>query len=142
MGMNRRQIREHIFRLLFDLNFHGDSQKEEQLALYFEQVLDEEIDNPPSFASDEERRYICQKAAQISAQAPQLDEKINEVSRGWETERMPKADLTILRLAVFEILSDQEIPSGVAINEAVELAKKYGDDSSPAFVNGVLARFV
>ena len=142
MGMSRRQIREHVFRLLFDLDFHGEAQKEEQLALYFEQALDEEVDNPPAFASEEERDYICRKAAQISTQADQLDEKIDAVSKGWETARMPKADLTLLRLAVYEILSDEDIPAGVAINEAIELAKKYGDDSSPAFVNGVLARFV
>lgn len=57
------------------------------------------------------------------------------------TERMGKVELTILRLAVFEILHDETVPASVAINEAVELAKKFGQDESPAFVNGVLAKF-
>ena len=66
---------------------------------------------------------------------------LNEKAKGWSTNRMGKVDLTILRLAVFEIKYDEEIPTGVAINEAVELAKKFGQDSSPAFINGVLAKF-
>ena len=70
-----------------------------------------------------------------------IDQLLNEKAKGWETERMGKVDLTILRLAVYEILYDEDIPTGVAINEAVELAKKFGQDSSPAFVNGVLAKF-
>ena len=59
---------------------------------------------------------------------------------GWKTQRMGKVDLTIIRLALYEILYDEDIPTGVAINEAVELAKRYGTDESPSFVNGVLAK--
>ena len=73
---------------------------------------------------------------------PELDEKINEVTEGWKTKRMGRAELTILRLALYEILFDEEIPEKVAINEAVELAKKYGGNESPAFINGVLAKLV
>ncbi|MDE7009463.1 MAG: transcription antitermination factor NusB, partial [Lachnospiraceae bacterium] len=71
----------------------------------------------------------------------EIDAMLNEKAKGWSTNRMGKVDLTILRLAVFEIKYDEEIPTGVAINEAVELAKKFGQDSSPAFINGVLAKF-
>ena len=73
---------------------------------------------------------------------PEIDEKINEVAKGWKTQRMGKADLSILRLAVYEMKYDEEIPVNVAINEAVELAKKFGSDDSPAFVNGILAKLV
>lgn len=66
---------------------------------------------------------------------------INEIAEGWKTERMGKVDLTILRLAVYEIRFDEDVPTSVAINEAVELAKKYGQDGSPSFVNGILAKF-
>ena len=66
---------------------------------------------------------------------------INEKTLGWDTERMAKVDLTIIRLAVYEIKFDEDIPTGVAINEAVELAKKFGQDGSASFVNGVLAKF-
>ena len=68
-------------------------------------------------------------------------QSINEVSKGWKTIRMGKVDLTLIRLAVYEIRFEEEIPVKVSINEAVELAKKYGTDDSPAFVNGILAKF-
>ena len=73
---------------------------------------------------------------------PELDARINEVAEGWKTRRMGKAELTILRLALYEILYDEEIPQKVAINEAVELTKKFGGDDSPSFINGVLAKLV
>ena len=65
---------------------------------------------------------------------------INAVTKGWKTGRMGKVDLTLLRLAVYEIKFEEEIPTGVAINEAVELAKKYGTDGSFSFINGILAK--
>lgn len=68
--------------------------------------------------------------------------KINEVAKGWKTGRMGKAELAILRLAVYEMLYDEEVPVKVAINEAVELAKTFGGDDSAAFVNGILAKLV
>ncbi len=67
---------------------------------------------------------------------------LNERAENWNTARMGKVDLTILRLAVYEIAFDEDVPAGVAINEAVELAKKFGQDASSGFVNGILARFV
>ena len=73
---------------------------------------------------------------------PRLDEEINRVAEGWKTRRMGRVELTILRLALFEMKDDEEIPEKVAINEAVELAKKFGGDDSPAFVNGILAKLV
>ena len=64
------------------------------------------------------------------------------MAQGWKTRRMGKVELTILRLALYEMLYDEEVPEKVAINEAVELAKKFGQGESPAFINGVLARLV
>ena len=141
MALSRHQIREHLFKILFDLDFYESGEDGEQVSLYFDQVPDEEIADPPLFADDEERDYIRRKAALVRENTEQIDEKLNEAAKGWKTKRMAKADLTILRLALYEILFDEEIPSGVAINEAVELAKTYGSDASPAFVNGILARF-
>lgn len=69
-----------------------------------------------------------------------MDSRINSVADKWKTERMTKVDLTIIRLASYEIIFDEEVPVGVAINEAVELAKRYGTDQSPSFVNAVLAK--
>ena len=85
---------------------------------------------------------IGEKTAKVAKLIPEIDEKINAVAKGWKTQRMGKADLSILRLAVYEMQYDEEIPVNVAINEAVELAKKFGSDDSPAFVNGILAKLV
>lgn len=71
-----------------------------------------------------------------------MDEQIDKVASGWKTDRMGRVDLTILRLAVYEMKYDESVPVSVAINEAVELAKKYGQDESPAFINGILAKLV
>ena len=69
----------------------------------------------------------------------EIDQKISEKAEGWSLQRLSKSDLAVLRLATYEILFDEEVPDGVAINEAVELAKSYGGDKSYRFVNGVLA---
>ena len=137
--MTRRQIREHVLRLIFNLSFRN-GEKDEQVQLYFEQVPDEAIENPPLFASPEEKEYIAQKARAVAEHFPQIDELLNQAARGWTTSRMGKTDLAILRLAVYEMRYDDQIPVGVAINEAVELAKQYGEDTSASFINGILAK--
>ena len=71
---------------------------------------------------------------------PEIDALLNENAKGWKTGRMNKVDLTILRLAVYEMKWDDDIPDGVAINEAVELAKRFGGESSSSFVNGILGK--
>ena len=70
----------------------------------------------------------------------ELDEEISIASQGWKLNRMNRVDLTIIRLAYYEMKLDDQVPVSVAINEAVELAKKYGGDESPQFVNGVLGK--
>ena len=91
---------------------------------------------------EEDLRYIKEKYEKILEKLPQIDEAINQVSKGWKTERMGKTDLTVLRLAYYEMKYDEDIPTGVAINEGVELAKLFGGEESPAFVNGILAKLV
>lgn len=131
--MSRREIREQIFKLLFRIEFNQKEEMAQQEAFFFE---DEENE-----ASEKESIQISEKVNRIVEKLEEIDRSLNEKAKGWETDRMGKVDLTILRLAVYEILFDEEIPTGVAINEAVELAKKFGQDSSAAFVNGVLAKF-
>ena len=92
--------------------------------------------------TDEEKNLVIDSVKNIITNVTEIDEKINEVSDNWKTSRMTKVDLTIIRLAAYEILFDEDVPNKVAINEAVELAKMYGTDKSKAFVNGVLSRFV
>lgn len=131
--MSRREIREQIFKLLFRIEFNPKEEMAEQEAFFFE---DEE-----NTAAPEDSVQISGKFNRIVEKLDEIDQNLNDKVQGWDTHRMGKVDLTILRLAVYEILYDQEIPTGVAINEAVELAKKFGQDSSPSFVNGVLAKF-
>ena len=131
--MSRRELREQIFKLLFRVEFNAKDELAVQEAFFFE---DEE-----NRASEEENTEIHEKFERILKQLDQIDMELNQKTKGWGTDRRGKVDLTILRLAVYEIQYDDEIPTGVAINEAVELAKKFGQDSSPAFINGVLAKF-
>ena len=131
--MRRREQREHIFKLLFMSEFNSQKEMEEQLALYLEEL---------ESAKDTEKEYIRTKYAAIAEKVETIDEKINASVTGWKTSRMGKVDLTILRLAVYEIEWDEEVPQGVAINEAVELAKRYGGEESPSFINGVLGKIV
>ena len=129
--MGRRELREHIFRLLFRTEFNSEAEMTEQEVFYL---------NDLGEISDEDRTYIQGKVDAIRGKKVDLDSRIDGVADKWKTERMTKVDLTIIRLAAYEMLYDEEVPTGVAINEAVELAKRYGTDQSPAFVNAVLAK--
>ena len=129
--MGRRELREHIFRLLFRTEFHSEAEMTEQEVFYL---------NDLGEISDEDRTYIQGKVDAIRGKKVDLDSRIDGVADKWKTERMTKVDLTIIRLAAYEMLYDEEVPTGGAINEAVELAKRYGTDQSPAFVNAVLAK--
>ncbi len=131
--MKRSELREQVFKFLFRVEFNTPEEMSAQED-FFVETSDEEMS-----ASDVE--YIKTRFEQISAKLPEIDELINKESKGWNTDRIGKVELAILRLAVFEIKFDDSIPTGVAINEAVELAKKFGQDGSSAFVNGVLAKF-
>ena len=135
--MKRSELREHIFRMIFGYEFNSDAEMPEQMQLYFEQ-LDEE-DGVPTEA---EVTYIRDKALNVILKTEEIDEMLNTNTKGWKTSRMNKVDLSILRLAVYEMKWDDEIPEGVAIDQAVELAKKYSGDEGPSFINGVLAKLV
>lgn len=131
--MSRRELREQIFKLLFRIEFNAKEEMQEQVGLFFE-----EEENHADVA---DTAYITEKFQKVYDKLEEIDTALNEKVEGWNTGRMGKVDLTVLRLAVYEIMFDEEIPTGVAINEAVELAKKFGQDTSPSFVNGVLAKF-
>lgn len=131
--MSRRELREQIFLLLFRVEFNPMEEMPEQIRYFFE--------NNEVEADAQDEMYISGKYGNIVAHLSEIDAKINEKAKGWDTDRMGKVDLTIIRLAVYEILFDESVPTGVAINEAVELAKKFGQDESAGFVNGVLAKF-
>ncbi|MFV0344161.1 MAG: transcription antitermination factor NusB [Anaerocolumna sp.] len=130
--MSRREIREHLFRMLFRKDFHEETEMNEQISMYFESL--EEVH------TEEEDMYLKDRFESLTSKISEIDKILEEISSGWKLNRMGKVDLTILRLAIFEIQFDDTVPTKVAINEAVEIAKIFGGDSSGAFVNGVLAK--
>lgn len=129
MKMTRRKLREAIFLLLFRIEFNTREEVAEQAELYFEGI-----------ESEEDISYIRNKTEAICDHISEIDDKIMEICKGWRLSRLGKVELAVLRLAVYEILHDEDIPTGVAINEAVELAKIYGGEEAPRFINGVLAK--
>lgn len=131
--MKRTIIRKHVFMILFRVEFHNLSELKDQEQLYLDKVED---------ITDKEREYVTDRANKIIALLPQIDAKLNENSKGWKIDRLGKVELAILRLGIYEMLFDEDIPTNVALNEAVELAKTFGGDTSPSFINGVLAKLV
>lgn len=129
----RSAIREHVFVLLFESLFNSGEEMEAQPLYYFD-GLEHPVD-------EESTVYIEQRFHAVEDKLPEIDKLIEEKSSGWKISRIGKVEFSILRLAVYEIMFDDEVPVGVAINEAVELAKKYGQDQAGSFVNGVLAKF-
>ena len=129
--MVRKELREHIFKMLFQIEFNDPQEMPEQIEYYFSTLED---------AADKDEEYIKRKYAAVLEKTEEIDELINQYAKGWKTTRMNKVDLAILRLAVYEMKWDEEVPVGVAINEAVELAKRFSGGDSPSFINGVLGK--
>lgn len=147
--MTRRELREHCFKMLFCADFYPAEETKQQLERYFEAPEEDETTPEGELQilhqvdmEGRDQTYLTEKAGKAVDKLVELDTRINQVAEGWKTRRMGKVELTILRLALYEILYDEEIPEKVAINEAVELAKKFGGADSPSFINGVLAKLV
>ncbi len=135
--MKRSEQREAEFLVLFRALFNETGEMEGQTDMFF----NAEGDDLSVKVSESDKEYVKLRVLAIVAKLPEIDEMISKNITGWTIDRIGKVDLTIIRLAVYEIMFDEDIPVGVSINEAVELAKKYGRDESGAFVNGVLAKF-
>lgn len=132
--MGRHEQREQVFMLLFRVEFNPPEDMPEQVKLFLE---DNEI-----IVYQKDADYVSARYAMIQEKLPEIDRLLDVKTEGWDTKRMGKVELTVLRIAVYEILYDQDIPDSVAINEAVEIAKKYGQDASGGFVNAILAKIV
>ena len=139
--MSRREMREQVFKLLFRVEFNDEDAMQQQKELFFDNEGVAVSEDDDITVSEKMKVEISEKYEKIAEKITEIDEMINEKAEGWKTGRMGKVDLTILRLAVYEIVFDDSIPTQVAINEAVELAKKFGRDESAKFINGVLAKF-
>lgn len=131
--MGRRELRERVFLLLFRVEFNTPEDMPEQIRMFFD---DDEVKY-----MEKDAEYITGKYEKIVSKLEDLDKMLDEKAEGWDVKRMGKIELTILRLALYEMNFDDDVPVSVAINEAVELAKKFGQDSSGSFVNAILAKF-
>lgn len=132
MNISRTKLRDLSMKLVYQYDFYPNPELDEQT----ENFLTQQDELTP-----EDMEAITERMRDIYSHIGELDRKINENTEGWSSARMNKVDLSIIRLALYEIECDPEVPTRVAINEAVELAKQYGGDESPKFVNGVLAKF-
>lgn len=146
--MKRKKSREMTMQLLFEMiikkenymeiinNLREASIEEEDIN----SILGEkkEIDKERININEVNLEYLINTLKGVEENAKLLDENIEKYLKKWTLNRLAKVDLAILRLCSYEILFSDEVPNNVAINEGVELAKKYGDDKSPAFVNAIL----
>lgn len=134
--MSRHELREQVFRLLFRAEFYPTEELQEQDTLF----LENPAEDTPSSMREQDGEYIVNRCRAVREFLPELDRVINDHTEGWDTTRVGKAELSVLRLATYEMLYDEDIPDSVAINEAVELAKKYGQDNAGGFVNAILGK--
>ena len=129
--MSRRSARKNAFFLLFQMDFNEAAEFEQVKELFFA-----EKEEP---VEEGDKAFILSEVEGTREHMAEIDALIEQSAKGWDPERMNKVDLAILRLAVYE-MKWGETPVGVAINEAVELAKKFSSDEAPAFINGVLGK--
>ena len=130
--MSRSARREQVFVALFISGFYEVSETDEALSNYFDM----------QDYSDEIRDSILTRYRAVKEQEGTIDSLLSGLAVGWDLSRMGRAEINILRQAVYEILFDEDIPEKVAANEAVELAKKYGGTEASGFVNGILGKFL
>lgn len=130
--MNKSAIREITFKLLYSLEIQK-SYEDEDIELYFEDI---ELD------SENIKRQIKEDVNSIKENNEELENQISaNLKSDWNIERISKVNIVLLKLAIYEMLY-KKVPYKVVINEVVELAKKYGEDTSSSFINGVLATVV
>ena len=131
----RSKAREIAFKLIFEDMF-GTTTAESMLGgLFEEEVVWADI-------PEESKSYIEWARESTKTHLEEIDGIISSFAKGWTIERMNRVDVAILRLAICEIIYREDVSAGIAINEAVELAKVYSNDESPAFINGILGAYV
>lgn len=138
--MSRKQAREDSFKMVFEARVAGTG-AQELLDIFRETLGDGDIweqkkENPRDMA------YMEAVLRGVEEHQEEINAKITPFLKNWTVERIAKVSLAILQLAVFEVLYMDDVPPGVAANEAVDLAKKYGGEDAPAFINGVMRSFI
>lgn len=138
--MNRHETREAALCMIFDYGFHTESEGNERLELYLENFRDNDEKN----ISDALRKdkYFTKVYFGVISNLAELDDIIASHSQRWASSRISRVSKSILRLALYEIMYMDDIPTNVSVNEAVELAKKFDSEESYSFVNGVLGAYL
>ena len=127
--MNRKKSREKAMELLFSITLSKDS---------VEEAMEVFVDNYEENIKELDLDYIKALLEGVEANKNEIDSIIERNLQNWKLDRISKINLTILRLGVYEIVFDENIPKKVALNEAIELGKVYSDEKSVSFINGVL----
>ncbi len=123
--MDRKDARAHAMKLIYEWEMGGDGGEETRLNLLEVKPNEQEAD------------FMNRMFDGVVSHVDEIDERLKGFVRGWSLDRVTRVDLAILRLAVYELMLDEQ-PEGVVINEAVELANRYSTDKAGAFINGVL----
>lgn len=131
--MNRRKSREIAMKLLFEMSINKEK---------YEDIIENFKENTDVDLKDVDMSYIIKVLAGVHENITEIDKNIEVHLVKWKLNRLSKMNLAILRISTYEILFEEEIPGKVSVNEGIELAKKYGEDSSPAFINGILAKMI
>jgi len=130
--MGRKKARDNAFKCIYQIGFDFNQNAEDILEYSYE-----ENEN-----TEDEKEYVSQLLNGVITNIDVIDEEILKYLKGWSIDRIAKIDLAILRLAIYEIKHAKDVPVKVSLNEAVELAKTYGNDNSANFVNGLLAKVI
>lgn len=130
--MSRKQSREFAMRLIYQMEMRAGDDRGEQLELAYEES--------ESVFTGRDKAYIEDVVKGVFANLKELDGVVAENAKGWKLNRIARIDLSILRLSIYEIMFRDDIPYNISINEAVELAKKYGAEESGSFINGILGK--
>ena len=143
--MNRSAARELAVRLSYELSFAGLSAEallDRTLSSEYFETLAGEDEIYASLPEENQEQYIRKLVQGVDEHAAELDSYIEKYAVGWKFSRIPLVASAIMRVAMYEVLYMPEIPNAAAINEAVEIAKKYEDEKVVAFINGILGSFV
>lgn len=142
--MGRATARAAVMQMIYE-HLEGGEGGEETLRMVYDTLRSEGEENSSVQAeepNDKDRSYISTVLCGVLEKMDELDDKIRNAAIGWTLERMPMIDLTVLRLATWEILYEEDVPGNVAISEALDLIEKYSDPTDKSFVNGVLGKIL
>ncbi len=138
MSLPRRDIREKALQSLFQLSANEDLSKE----VAMQKALANHTEDKDELEDVEIPSYLNELVSGVIEQQQMIDSKINSHLKNWSINRLAKTDLLVMRIAVYEMLFVEEVPNKVALNEALEIIKRYSDEKSSKFVNGILSNMI